>query len=221
VIAREHLNVVATATLSCESGSSDIGRILPQLQSAVLQFRTQRVDTVVVDGIPAVVFAHEAEGQGWRPTYLMTLGGAGVGPNVPPGQAANMHGAGWFPAADVAPGHGPEPTAPQRRCLDLLASQGLKPSQYNDFVNMFTSCDALFLYEAALRATNGSTDANAIVDAITGFGDRYASASTLNGATRFSPGRRDGPAQYRTWGWSPPCACFVYQGDAQPMPPVP
>jgi hypothetical protein len=217
-IKSQGLTVAATATLSCESGSSDVGRVLPQIQNAVLQFRTRGVDTVWAEGIPVVIFAHEAESQGWRPKYLLTTGGAGIGPNVPAGQAQNMHGFGWLPAADVTVGKAPEPTPPQRRCLDMLKAEGIVPSQYNDFINVYTTCDALFLYEAALRSTAGSTDSSSVVQAITSLGTSYQSATTLQAATQFTSRRRDAPSQYRRWGWDAGCSCFVYSGQTAAMP---
>lgn len=214
------LNVVATTTMSCAQGAGDVGGVAAQIQNAVLQFRSRGVDTVVTEGVPVVVFAQQAESQGWRPTYLLTStsGGAALGTNVPAGQAANMRGFGWLPAIDVTTGRQPPATPAQQKCLDMLRAEGIVPAQYNDFLSAYTTCDALFLYEAALTATRGAADAASVVRAITALGAGYQSPSTLNGRTSFGPRRRDAPAEYRPWGWDSSCSCFVYKGEAAPLP---
>jgi ABC-type branched-subunit amino acid transport system substrate-binding protein len=215
-IRAHNINVVARATMSCPHGAADVGGVAAQIQNAVLQFRSRQVDTVVTEGIPVVVFAQQAQSQGWHPDYLLTTtsGGAALSTNVPAEQAEHMHGYGWFPAIDVTTGHGPAPTVAQQRCLDMLRSGGLEPAQYNDFVSSYTTCDGLFLYERALSATHASTDPRAVVAAIAGLGGGYASASTLDGRTSFTAGRRDAPAAYRPFGWDAGCTCFVYKGPA-------
>ncbi|HZQ84732.1 MAG TPA: hypothetical protein VFA83_07830 [Acidimicrobiales bacterium] len=214
------INVVATATMSCTAGATDIGPVANQIQGAVLAFRSKGVDTVVAEGIPVVVFSTSAESQGWHPRYLLTstTGGAALEPNVPAAQAANMFGFGWFPPVDVDGANQPPLTPGQQRCLGLLKTQGMAPAQYNDFVSMYTACDALFLYEAALTATHGNASGPAVVAAIAGLGTSYGSVSTLNGRTGFSASRRDAPQEYRPWAWVASCSCFRYSGPAAPIP---
>lgn len=214
------INVVATATMSCTAGATDIGPVANQIQGAVLAFRSKGVDTVVAEGVPVVVFSTSAESQGWHPRYLLTstTGGAAIEANVPASQAANMYGFGWFPPADVNGTNQPPLTPGQQRCLGLLKTQSMAPAQYNDFVSMYTSCDALFLYEAALTATHGNASGPAVVAAIAALGTGYGSVSTLNGRTGFSASRRDAPAEYRPWAWVASCSCFRYSGPAAPIP---
>ncbi|MBV8693108.1 MAG: hypothetical protein JOZ37_06650 [Actinobacteria bacterium] len=214
------INVVATAMMSCTAGATDIGAVANQIQGAVLAFRSKGVDTVVAEGVPVVVFSAGAESQSWHPRYLLTStsGGAAIEANVPADQAANMYGFGWFPPADVDSANQPPLTPGQQRCLALLKTQGLAPSQYNDFVSMYTSCEALFLYEAALTATHGNANGRGVVAAIAALGTSYGSVSTLDGRTGFSASRRDAPAEYRPWAWVASCSCFRYSGPAAPLP---
>ena len=213
-VERAGIAVVAEAVMSCGQGAGDVGTIAGQIQNAVLQFRSRGVDTVVIEGVPLVVFSQSAESQGWRPRYLLTStsGGAAVEPNVPASQAANMFGFGWFPNADVNPSNQPPTTPAGERCLELLARQNVEPTQYNDFISAFTSCDALFLYESALEATRGSSDGPSVVGAITALGDSHAGVAALEGRTHFDAGRRDAPSVYRQWGWVEDCSCFRYAG---------
>jgi hypothetical protein len=214
------INVVSTATMSCTAGATDIGPVANQIQGAVLAFRSKGVDTVVAEGVPVVVFSASAESQGWHPRYLLTSasGGAALEANIPADQAANMYGFGWFPPVDVDAANQPALTPSQQRCLSLLKPAGIVPSQYNDFVSIYTSCDAVFLYEAALTATHGNASGPAVVAAVSALGTSYGSVSTLNGRTGFSTTRRDAPAEYRPWAWVSSCSCFRYSGPAAPIP---
>lgn len=205
--------------LNCISGASGAGSVVTQIQSAVLRFRSRGVDTVMVEGPATIIFATAAESQGWRPRYLLSSlsGGSAMVGNVPDAQLVNFHGFGWLPSVDVRAPQQPPPNAAQERCLEVLASQGLRPSSSGDYGTAYGTCDAFFLYEAALRATNGNSDPGAIAAAIDALGDDYQSAYTLDGRTRFG-GRHDAPALARPWAWDGGCGCFTYVGDAYELP---
>ena len=162
-----------------------------------------------------MIFAGAAESQGWHPKYLASSmsGGAALPGNMPDAQAANVLGVGWFSAIDVAGNRQPPRTAPQDRCLALLRAGGLTPVAYNDLVSAYTFCDSLFLYEAALKATNGNSDAAAITAAVEAMGDRYVSASALEGRVRFGHARHDVTIYARPWAWEPGCKCFSYTSE--------
>ena len=204
----------ARTTMSCANGAGDVGSIAAQIQGAVLQFRQRGVDRVFIEGVPLIVFAQTAQSQGYYPGYLVTstTGGGAIEPNVPAQQAANVHGYGWMPHIDVAPANQPPPTPQRQRCLSLLRSQGVVPSQYNDFHGAYTTCDGLFLYEAALQRTKGDDSAGAVIGAITSLGQSYAGVGLHSGRTTFSAQRRDAPTTYRPWKWVSDCRCFRFSG---------
>lgn len=205
------INIAAEEELACITGASGAGGAVTQIQSAVLRFRSRGVDTVMVEGPPAIIFSSAAESQGWRPRYLATSesGGAALTGNVAPEQLRNFHGFGWLPSLDVLPVNGPARNAAQLRCLDLLKSQGLNPTQHGDFTAAFATCDAVFLYEAALTATKGNDAPTQVAATIDAMGTRYQSAFTHGGQTRFG-GRHDAPAQAQPWAWNDSCGCFKY-----------
>jgi hypothetical protein len=209
------LTVTTVERLSCPSGSASVGSVITQIQNAVLKFRSAGVDTVLIEGPPLLIFAGAAEAQGWRPKYLASTlsGGAALPGNLPDAQAANITGIGWFSAIDVAGSRQPARTPPQERCIGLLREGGLSPSAYNDLVSAYSFCDALFLYEAALQATNGNSDVAAITAAIEAMGDSYSSASALDGRVLFQRGRHDGTVFARPWAWDAGCTCFAYTAD--------
>jgi hypothetical protein len=204
----------------CPQGASDDASAIVQIQSAVLKFRSLGVNKLVLEGPPVLVFALEAQAQGWRPTYLLTSasGGASLDGTIPAAQEANIHGAGWMPEVDVSVAHQAPKTAPERKCLAMLKSERLVPRQYNDYLYAYTTCDGFSLYETALEHDGDSTTASQVVSAITGLGRSWHGASMIDGATDFTATKRDAPAEYRPWGWSGSCRCFAYTGAARALP---
>src|SRR5205823_10421767 len=131
---------------------------------------------------PALLFAEDAESQNWHPSYLMTFAGAAFEGNVPNDQLANFHGFGMIPSVDVDPTHQPYAwNASEKRCLDMLRSQGLVPKGYNDFFEAFTTCDALFLYANAFAADGGQTAAVPVVSALSTVIPKTLLSSTYDG----------------------------------------
>jgi hypothetical protein len=220
-IKRTGLNVAAKSVLSCPDGAADASTVVQQLNNAVLQFRSAGVDRVFVEGIPFIFFANTAEGQGWAPGYLLTsaTGGAALEANpVPERQLENIYASGWLPHMDVSPTKQPAKTAPQQRCLDLLKGKGVIPEQYNDFHSAYTTCDAMFLYERALKATRGNATPSLVTKAIESLGTAYAGATSHNGKTGFGPDDHDAASTYRPWTWKRDCDCFFYTGGPRPLP---
>jgi ABC-type branched-subunit amino acid transport system substrate-binding protein len=202
----------------CSSGSSDNGKAASEIEAAALRFRSHGVDTVAIGGVPLLLFATHAESQAWHPSYITSVGGAAFEGNVPAAQLRNFHGFSWIPAVDVNASHQPAPpNAAQKRCLSMLAAQGIRPAGTNDYMLAYTSCDALFMYAAALQRTNGHADSAAVVSALTATAPAYQSAATYGGRVQVSNAQRGGAAVWREWGYADDCSCFVYKGNERPM----
>ncbi|HWA67750.1 MAG TPA: hypothetical protein VG899_15420 [Mycobacteriales bacterium] len=207
-----HINFV-TFTLDCAQGSGDDAKEVGQVGSAELRFRAEGVTTVFAEGPAALFFALAAETQGWHPQYLMTSAGAAFEGNLPATTLSHFHGFGWEPSADVDANHQPYAWTPaERRCLDMAKSEGLRPSGYNDYMGIFTSCDGLELYAAALAADGGQTSAGPVVAALKSVIGKTQLASVYGGRGREAADERGGPSVYRQWGWAPKCSCFEYMG---------
>lgn len=209
------LNVVARTTINCPAGAGDAGPAVAQVTAAVLNFASKGVDRVYVEDIPLVLFSATAESQGYRPGYLVTSASNGnaLEPNMSKAQQANVHGYGWMPMMDVTRGNQAPATPQQSRCLALLKSGGFTPTQFNDFLGAYTSCDGLFLYEAALKRTNGQSGADVVIPAITSLGTGYRGVGLYEGRTDYSG--RQAPAAYRPWRFFAECSCFRYSGPVQ------
>lgn len=218
-IRQANLNVVATQTLNCPQGAQDAAGTVAQAQNAVLKFRSAGVDRVLIEGVPLIFFMNQAEAQGYHPIYVITTGGAALeANNMPKTQLANIKGHGWFPASDVNRANQPALSSQQKLCLTMLKEGGITPTQYNDFLEAYTTCDALFLYDKVLRATGGQTALSLEKAAMEGLGSSFSGSSTLSGRTTFSATRHNAPAMWRAWNYQTACSCFRYTGPEYPTP---
>lgn len=210
------LNIVSTFEVGCAYGSGDAGAEAGRAGNLVLQFRSAGVDTVlfmsVSEGPPLFVFANAAESQGYRPTYVVSslAGTAILGDQIPVEQAKNVHGFGWLPSNDVKPTHYPPLTANAQRCISLLESKNIELAAPADYLYAFNTCEALFVYEEALRATGGVSDGRSVVAAIEGLGSSFNSAMNLDGRSVYGRLRHDAPALARSFTFDAACSCFKF-----------
>jgi ABC-type branched-subunit amino acid transport system substrate-binding protein len=163
--------------------------------SGVLRFRQNRITHVlfVPSGaeIPLLYLA-AAESQGYRPKYGFTSLDAPyfIRDSVPHSQLAGAVGVGWGPAVDL----GPERREAQgfssasKLCVSIATGAG-----YGADEAPLAYCDMLFFLRAALAKTRGTTAA-ALADGVT---DATGFSSSLTFATKFAPGRHDGPSKAR------------------------
>jgi hypothetical protein len=223
---RRGVTPVSVEKLSCAGGSSDNGRAIQEVQNAILRMRAARVDTImphsVSEGPGVLVFSVEASSQNWSPTYIVSslVNAAVLGSQMPAGQAAMMHGYGWLPVQDTPPAKWlPSVTPSGKRCIAMVRKEGLTPSSAADYSYVLNVCEALFVYERALRATNGHHDGSLIKPAIEAAG-RFDSAINLEGGSVLSRTVHDAPSRVRHFAWDGECRCFVYTGGSRPMPEV-
>ena len=218
------LNVVKTAEIACARGSGDAGAAAGQAGNIVLQFRSAGVDAMmfnaVSEGPPVLIFASAAEAQSWHPKYVVSsLANAAVlAGQIPPAQAANLHGYGWMPAQDVNPPQWPGTNATQQRCINMLKAKGVLLKAATDYLYAFNLCDAMFVYELALKATRGNTTGPGVVAAIEALGSSYTAALLLDGKATFSRTQHDAPVVARYFAWDGGCSCYTYRPTVVPIP---
>ena len=218
------LNVVKTAQIACARGSGDAGAAAGQAGNIVLQMRSAGVDALmfnaVSEGPPVLIFASAAEAQGWKPRYVVSsLANAAVlAGQIPADQAANVHGYGWMPAQDVNPPQWPSTNATQQRCINMLKGKGIVLKAATDYLYAFNLCDAMFVYELALKATHGNTNGPAVVAAIEALGSTYSAALLLDGKATFSRTQHDAPVVARYFAWDGGCSCYTYRPTVVPIP---
>lgn len=217
-IEAKQLNIAKTATVRCPSGSSDSSGILSDLQNAVLQFKAAGADNVLfismAEASTMYFFTQAAEPQGYRPRYVVSSIAwlAQYGSQMPAQQRANVHGYGWLPSVDLLPAQWPSLPGPAQRCLTTLKSKGQAPTQAREHFNAFGLCEAFFLYEKALTATGGKTDARPLIAAVEQLGSGYVSSINIEGRSEYGRSRRDAAAAARHFAWGSECNCFAYLG---------
>jgi ABC-type branched-subunit amino acid transport system substrate-binding protein len=217
------LTIASTFQIGCAHGSGDAAAAAGQAGNLVLQFRTAGVDRVIIPAVsegPAVlIIANAAEAQNWHPWYVVSsLANAAVlGGQMPADQAANIHGYGWMPAQDVNPPQWPSINATQQRCIAMLKQKGVTLKAATDYLYAFNLCDALFIYEIALKATRGRADGSAVTTSVEALGSSYVSALNLDGRDTFSHTQHDAPSVARYFAWDKGCSCFTYRSTMFPI----
>lgn len=222
-IKRQGLTLAGEESFICAKGASDNSQAIQEIQNAILRFRTADVDTVMIHGVsefpPLLLFSSEAESQAWRPNYIVSsLFQAAVAQGqIPQNQARNVHGYGWLPSQDVVPDRWPPMTASSKRCVSMVKSKGVQPTTPIDYSLVFSTCEALFLYEQALRTTKGSSDLSAVVPAVESIGTGFQSTINLDGASVYGSTVRDAPTRYRYFAWDDNCSCYTYRNTSKPI----
>lgn len=209
----------------CPTGNnSGTANTVAGVPNQLLKLRQEGVDALtfltVSEGPVLFIVASAAEPQGYRPKYIVSslANLSALESQLPAAQAKNVRGYGWLPSQDVGAGRQPARDAVQQRCLSLLKTQGAIPQEFGDFANAYRICEAVFAYEAAVKATNGNTTGANVVAALDGLGNRAPSPYVLNGATVFGPGRENSaPSQARALTFNDG-GFFEYVGPTRPLP---
>ena len=191
---------------------SDAGRLSSELASAVLKFRSDGITRVVDLNGSVLLFATQAESQGYRPRYALTSGSAPAAltaNGVPRAQLEGARAIGWMPVYDEEQVRPQDAPPGQRRCLDLMKRKGQQLSGATVIYTALTYCEELAFLKALADRVPPST-------ALTGSSLRSALpqvggfSSALAFGTMVSLSRRDGASGYRTVGFQDDCGCFRY-----------
>lgn len=224
ILARNKITVVRQ-DVDCGQGSADHGTGIGAVQSAVLRYKGEGVDSVMFDTLyengVVYYFAQAAQAQDYTPQYLLfhQQGCPECMAAFPREQLVKMRGFGGSPLWDVT--HPPPPpvaqAAARRNCLETVKSQGVTGSGIEQYF-IFDSCDAVALLHRALTLSGGQAGTRHLVPAVDRLGTDYVSTMTLNGATRFGPGRHDGMELTAVSVYQTKCECFAYITPAGAIP---
>ncbi|HEX9681659.1 MAG TPA: ABC transporter substrate-binding protein [Acidimicrobiales bacterium] len=188
-----------------------------QASNAVLRFRTNGVDRVILQPTSAVaplLFFAAAESQGFRPRYTYTSYDNPAFQDANAGDRTNqLRGSmvfGWIPAGDVDAENFPPMNAAAERCVEITS--GATPPG-NGAIRRY--CDGLmflkFLFDGGAEPTTAG-----IRRAVDALGSSYPSAWTLRAV--LGPGRHDGAAVGRIVEFDDGCRCYKYTGPERPIP---
>ncbi|HEX2038184.1 MAG TPA: hypothetical protein VHF47_00465 [Acidimicrobiales bacterium] len=206
------------ATPGSVAGLSDTAA---SASAAVVRFRANGITHVMfyeIGGVLPFFFMPQAESQAnWRPRYAMTTA---MLPqfqkaNVPEPQLHRTVGIGWVPADDLAAPEDPGGNPNTELCKQIWANAGITPTTRINLGSALGYCDSLLFLKAALDRTTNLTVAG-LKAAVEGLGDSFNSPLTF--ATRFGPGRYDGPTLYRNLEYFADCKCFKYTSGPKPAP---
>ena len=184
--------------------------------SAVLQLKDAEVDRVL-GAVNIEQLMQRAETQDYHPLYAMDsqAGLGGLPTRVPARQLRGALAVGWVPALDVDAGRDPGSWPARQRCLDIMASAGIKLPDRNAERGALSHCDVVSLLAAGAERSRGALDGESLRRAIEGLGSSFEPASTF--ATRFGPDRHAGAAVIRTLAFHEGCTCFSYTSGDVPL----
>jgi hypothetical protein len=186
------------------------------VSAGVLRFRAANISHVLIlddSSLASQVWMAQAESQGYRPRYGLNSANIPdiVESNAAPAQLDGALGVGWYPPFDTGERGDDRRTTPARdECLRIMADHGVALPDRTAVGLALSSCDA-FSYFAAMVARAQQWTPRAFVAAAESVGDSWTPAATF--ASRTAPGRLDGTAAVRDFGFAADCECFRYSGE--------
>jgi hypothetical protein len=222
-IAQLHLNLVDTERIECTTGYSSAGPDSASISSAILHFRTDAVDRVLLvsdyEQVVLLLLANLAETQGWHPGYMLTSAAETevVRASIPSGQWPQLHGIGWSPGLDIDDPRAPLAPADQH-CIDLIKQGGVSVSGWENVFTATAECAELLFLGAALQRSGGDAHGSALMAAVGSLGTSFVAPGVVGGRTSFGPERHDGPAAEAPFAYVPACACLRYTGPPFTVP---
>jgi len=204
-----------------EPGSAgDDGSVLAEIQNAVLKFRQDNVDHVVImdsNGSATLFFANDAYSQ----RYFPRLGGGSGNAfqalletgNVQQQSMAGAVAAGWTPVLDLPYGSEHKFESPSAaHCRELMKAGGQTFTNANAEAYALGYCDALTVIARALDAAPTMT-ANGLAQGAESIGRSMMSALTVG--LDLGPGHHDAAGAFYADVYDNSCTCFTYRGARQ------
>jgi hypothetical protein len=203
----------------------DIGTSSSDVSSAILKFRSEGIDHVLLfDGTAGVfsgagltlLFMNAAGSQQYFPEYGLnsTSGLSTTAPDVPSSEIKNSMAIGWIPSLDLSSADYaayPESSA-AKTCLQIMAAAGQAASGANAEANQFQVCDHYFFLQQVLNRISGPIDQQSAVGAAQSLGTSFPVISTFQ--DDFNTAQHDGVALVRNAGWVASCSCFRYSSSS-------
>jgi len=207
-LARHGITLIDDYEYSYIDSVADLGTSSAETNNAILKFRTDDIDHVLLVGTQGVVpffFMPAADSQNYHPVYVgssMDIPGFMV-VNVPADQMANFYGLGWNVVYDLDwNGVFSHANIPQwNQCIKIMGSTGTSVEGF--------SCDPYMFVAAALNQAT-VVSASGFGNGVARLGTSFATGQTLS--LNFRPGGTDGVGEAREFEYSAPCKCEVYTG---------
>lgn len=201
--------------------NADVGSVAAGISSAVLKFRQDGVDHVIVfdeRGVLTLLFLNNAESQHFFPRYGWT---SQNGPqafadqnDVQPDQLVGSMGIGWLPQLDITPSHnldnGPYSNDARRRCVALYRAHGVTFADTNAEAGALDLCTQYWFLQLVLNSMGtGPITRDRFMATVNKVGATFQGAGDL--ALKFSPTKHDGVSAYRYYQYDAGCSCMEYK----------
>lgn len=195
---------------------ADNGGVVAEIQNAVLRFKSRGITHVLILDERAFLtdfFMEGAQDQQYFPRYGFNTQNA-IGylvseGQLPPEQLKGAVGIGWSPFIGMGAAQDPDAAgnSPRKRCLALLARNGMSFDDRNAQAIALLQCDMVWFLEAAIEV-DGPVSAEQFVANVHRLGSSYLSPVSF--ANRFGPDRHDGSSALRRLAYFESCTCVKY-----------
>ena len=227
-LARLGLKNVPVEYVAVPQSYGDLGATSSSAGSAVLQFRTQGIDHVIVFDGPAGVasgailwieWSRQADSQQYYPRHGLnsTSGFNALASDIPRKEMENSLGVGWFPSLEeTSTDWANTPlSANAKLCLQIMKDAGQQQAGANAQAIQFAICDKLFLLKQAFDPITGPLNQQTALAAINALGTHYTPMLTFG--LDITAGRHDGASLVRNMAFQDSCTCYRY--TSQPYNP--
>ncbi|HLI55263.1 MAG TPA: hypothetical protein VKU88_13125 [Acidimicrobiales bacterium] len=204
---------------------SDLGATSSSVANAVLKFRSEGIDHVILldgpagvnqSGVLVLEWEQQANSQFYYPKYGLnsTSGFTALASDLPEKEMVGSEGVGWLPSEDLSSADYaalPENNE-QKTCLQIMSASGNTPSGNNAEAVAFSICDEFFFLQYALGKVSGPLNQETALAAIDSVGSSFADLMTFG--TYYSASQHDAAQLVRNIAFVASCDCYRYTSPA-------
>lgn len=207
----------------------DLGSTSSSVASAVLKFRSEGIDHVILldgpaginsAGILVLEWMQQANSQEYYPKYgeNSTSGFTGLAGDLPEKEMVGSVGVAWLPAEDLSTSDydALPQSANQKTCTQVMSAAGESPQSSNQQAVEFGICDQFFFLQEVLSKVTGPLNERSALAAIDNVGSSFDDLTTFG--TYLSASQHDGAQLVRNIAFVPSCTCYRY--TSQPYNPA-
>jgi hypothetical protein len=221
-LARLGLRGVPVEYVTAPQQYSDVGASSASVSSAVLKFRGQGIDHVILfdgyvgvnaGGLLCLEWMQQANQQQYYPIYGLnsTCGFSSNTSLYPAQQLVGSVGVGWIPIFDETPTDYPPSKLPPlgRLCLQIMkqAGQSAAPGTNQEY-GQLAACDRIFFVQQVLGKIRGPINQATALAAINAAGASFGPGETFG--TYLSASQHAGLSKVANIAYVPSCTCYRY-----------
>lgn len=215
------LHNVPVEYITVPQSYSDLGATSSSVAGAVLKFRSEGIDHVILldggaginsAGILVLEWMNQANSQRYYPKYGLnsTSGFTGLASDYPEQEMVGSEGVGWSPSLDLSTADYdalPQSTE-QKECVKAMAAAGQAPQSTNQEALELGFCNEFFFLQYAFSRMTGPLNQRTALEAIDSVGSSFADLTTF-GVT-YTASQHDGATLVRNVAFVQSCTCYRY-----------